>query len=432
MTAGHGDLSDPARLRICLTLYRGNMYSGGQGIYLYYLARELDLLGHDVHVVAGPPLPRLPEGVSLHEIHNHRFFEYHTKPLRDHGPGILLNPANAYELLVTRVGVFPEAISFSLRAYHYLSRLTRSGQSFDIIHDNQTLGYGTALMKTLHVPVVATIHHPLAIDRAAHLRQVSKFNHQLGAILFYPLLMHRLVQRAMDLVITDSQAASAQVQEHVGVPPDRMRVVYLGVDTEVFHPRPHVPKRANTVIFVGTTEDRKKGFFFMVQALAILRRDRDLRLIVVDKPLDELWSAPDMIDRHHVADSIEFTGRLSYEELAERYCSAEIAVVASTYEGFGLPAVEAAACGLPVVSTDGGSLPEVVADGETGIVVPARDPRSLAAGIARLLDDPDLRTRMGSAGRRRVESRFTWRRAAEGTVAVYREAMAMRRARRPR
>jgi glycosyltransferase involved in cell wall biosynthesis len=407
------------------------MYSGGQGIYLYYLARELTRLGHDVHAIVGPPLPDLPPDVEVHYLHNHRFFEYKTGAIRRAGtPSILLNPINFYELMVSRIGFFPEANSFSMRAYRYLARLFRDrSRRFDIVHDNQTLGYGMALMKTLHVPVVATYHHPLAIDRIAHLRQVhnEKLNQVLGASFFYPIFMHRIVARAMDLVLTDSEAASRQVQQYVGVPADRMRVVYLGVDTDNFYPRPEIGKRPNTLIYVGTTEDKKKGFLFMIQALSILRKKRDVRLIVVDKKLEDLWSAPDLVTRYHVADCIEFTGRLSYEELAEKYCSAEISVVASTYEGFGLPAVEAMACGLPVVSTDGGSLPEVVADGKTGIIVPARDPQAMAEAIERLMDDADLRERMGRAGREWVQQRFTWHEAAVNTVAVYREAIASRR-----
>ena len=427
---GHGQ-PDPERLRIALTLYRGNMYSGGQGIYLYHLARELVGLGHEVHAIVGPPVPDLPDGVKMHYLHNHRFFEYKIGAIHlAKTPRILLNPINFYELLVSRIGFFPEANSFSLRAYKYLSRLFKDrNQRFDIVHDNQTLGYGMALMKSLHVPVIATYHHPLAIDRTAHLRQVhnGKLNEVLGATFFYPIFMHRLVSRAMDLVVTDSEAASRQVQQYVGVPGNKMRVVYLGVDTDNFYPRPEIKKRPNTLIYVGTTEDKKKGFLFMIQALSILRKKRDVRLIVVDKKLDDLWSAPDLVTRYHVADCIEFTGRLSYEELAERYCSAEISVVASTYEGFGLPAVEAMACGLPVVSSDGGSLPEVVADGKTGIVVPSRDPAALATAIERLMDDSDLRERMGRAGREWVQQRFTWREAALNTVDVYREAIAMRK-----
>ena len=92
----------------------------------------------------------------------------------------------------------------------------------------------------------------------------------------------------------------------------------------------------------------------------------------------------------------------------------------SLYEGFSLPAIEAMSCGVALVATTGGALPEVVGtDGETGLLVPPDDPGALAGGIARLLDDPALRARLGAAGRERVMSRFTWQITAAGTAACY-------------
>jgi glycosyltransferase involved in cell wall biosynthesis len=109
------------------------------------------------------------------------------------------------------------------------------------------------------------------------------------------------------------------------------------------------------------------------------------------------------------------------ERIVELYAQAEVAAVPSLYEGFSLPAVEAMACAVPIVATTGGALPEVVGrDGETGLLVPPADPSALAAALGRVLDDPELRERIGAAGRQRVLERFTWRRTAEGTMEHYR------------
>ena len=105
----------------------------------------------------------------------------------------------------------------------------------------------------------------------------------------------------------------------------------------------------------------------------------------------------------------------------QQYARAAVAVVPSVYEGFGLPAGEAMACGLPVVCTTGGALPEVV--GDTGILVPPADTEALAGSITRLLDNPEQAAKIGRAGRMRVHKRFTWKRAAEMTVEAYREAI---------
>ena len=116
---------------------------------------------------------------------------------------------------------------------------------------------------------------------------------------------------------------------------------------------------------------------------------------------------------------------ISDDELARNYGHAQVAVVPSLYEGFSLPAIEAMACGVPVVATTGGALPEVVGtDGETGLLVPPNDPGALAGAIGRLLDDPDLRARLGDAGRQRVLGRFTWEGTARGTVEQYQALVA--------
>jgi glycosyltransferase involved in cell wall biosynthesis len=123
-------------------------------------------------------------------------------------------------------------------------------------------------------------------------------------------------------------------------------------------------------------------------------------------------------------DAIHFTGRVPAESIAHAYAEATLAVVPSLYEGFGFPAGEAMACQVPVVSSRGGALPEVVGDdGTCGSLVPPKDSAALAHAIDQLLDQPERRAAMGRAGRARVLQHFTWQRAAERTVDVYREVI---------
>jgi glycosyltransferase involved in cell wall biosynthesis len=119
---------------------------------------------------------------------------------------------------------------------------------------------------------------------------------------------------------------------------------------------------------------------------------------------------------------VEFTGRLTTEELVKQYCRAEVAVVPSLYEGFGLPAAEAMSCGVPVVSTTAGALTEVV-DEKSGILVPPGDHRAIAEAVKLLMNDDALRQRMGVAGRARVLKMFSWEEAARKTLEVYQEVM---------
>ncbi len=160
-----------------------------------------------------------------------------------------------------------------------------------------------------------------------------------------------------------------------------------------------------------------KGLVPLLEAIAKLRVERDdVHLVVIGKQKDKS-KIPAVLDRLGLEHNVEFVSGVAQERIIELYAEAEIAVVPSLYEGFSLPAIEAMACGVPLVATTGGALPEVVGpDGIAALTVPPNDPSELAIAIGRMLDDPELRARIGQAGRERVLDRFTWRRSAEGMI----------------
>jgi glycosyltransferase involved in cell wall biosynthesis len=170
-----------------------------------------------------------------------------------------------------------------------------------------------------------------------------------------------------------------------------------------------------------------KGFPVLLKAVSALRAERpSVTLTVVGS--DGRPATRRRIRRLGLEGAVQFTGSVSTEELVKLYAEASVAVVPSLYEGFGLPAAEAMACGVPLVSTSAGALPEVVGeDGQAGVLVPPAQADSLARQIANLLDSPERCQAMGVEGRKRVTSLFTWRRAAERAVEVYREAIERRR-----
>ena len=405
-------------MRICLLCNRGNMYCGGQGVYLYYLSRELHRLGHEVHAIVGPPYPQLAEGVIEHRVENLNLFEF---GFPKHDPFKIFTPLNLYDVAVTRVGKFPEMFTFSFRAYDKLRQIM-SEYKFDIIHDNQTLGYGNILMKSLGVPVVATIHHPLPIDKKTDLPYIHSIKGRLRRILFYPFFMQHMAAAAMDRVITVSENAAGEIHNSFKVPHKKMRVVYNGIDIEMFRPRAEIQKERGRIIVVSNTSDRKKGVLYLLRAMRELRKEMDVKLTIVDRGLPDNEYTPAIVERCGLNGSVEFTGRITTEELAKRYCTAEVAVVPSLYEGFGFPAAEAMSCGIPVVSTTAGALTEVV-DEESGILVPPGDHMAIAEAVKRLMSDDALRQRMGVAGRARVLKMFSWEEAARKTLEVYQEVM---------
>lgn len=409
-------------MRICLLTYRGNMYCGGQGIYVYYLAKALHSLGHDVHVLSGPPYMMVPDGVKLHKIDGLNLYE--TDGLSSLGnPLQLLKPLNFYEVVATRLGMFPEIFTFSMRAYMKLRDLL-SREKFDIIHDNQTLGYGMLMAKGLGTPVIATIHHTIYIDMKADLAQARRLRSKLRRTMFYSfLIMQHLVAKRMDKVITVSKISANDTMRVFRLPQEKVRVVPNGIDTNVFRNSNHVPKEPNSIVMVGNTEDRKKGVIFLLKAVQLLKDDVDVRLSIVDRRGDHTKYAPRLVEEHGLSDRVTFTGRLSVDELVKRYSISEVAVTASVYEGFGLPCAEAMSCGTPVIATKAGALPEIVGDDGAGILVPPEDPPALAGALKRLLADQPLRKNMGIAARKRIEESFSWEVAARKTLEVYQEVL---------
>ncbi len=418
-------------MKICLLTYRGNPYSGGQGIYIYYLSREFRRMGHDVEIIASTPLPEVSEGVILHQLRSWSI--YHPgSSFRKNLPKVR-NFVDLYELCASRLGVFPEPWAFSHRAYARLKGLCKQ-RRFDIIHDNQGLGYGLLLMKRLNIPVIATIHHPLPIDRQADLEQAKGFRQRWRIRRFYSFIrMQAFVARRLDRIIAVSQSSAQDSRRFFKVSADRIRVVYNGIDTEICSVDEEASRHRDGLIMVANTDDRKKGVLYLLQALRLLGDDGTKLTIVDDAArhssyIEDVGPLPSygskLVRKLNLDGMVRFTGRLTREELARHYAAAQIAVVPSLYEGFGLPAAEAMACGTPVIATTGGALPEVV--GNAGKLVPPADAGALAAAIRQLLNDKRAQRQMSDAGKKRVREQFSWEQAAKKTLEIYREVMTTR------
>jgi glycosyltransferase involved in cell wall biosynthesis len=407
-------------MKIGLLSYRGNPYCGGQGIYLTYLSNELVKLGHEVHVLVGPPWPLYLQGATVHQIDNYNFFGKKKDFLPPENPFKIFSPLHFYEYASSRLGIFPEIKAFSFRAFFKLAELSQQ-HKFDILHDNQCLGYGMLLWKYLGVPVVSTLHHPLSIDRATWFEQPSNLKQKIYRVLYYPLVMQKIVSNRLDRIITVSQDSAREITHAFGVPPENIRVVYNGLDSAEFAPLPNIPKKPGSLIFVGNSEDRKKGLIYLLQALTFL--PEDITLTVVDGGAPRRSYASMLTEKFRLGHRVHFTGKINPEDLIRYYCGAEIAVVPSLYEGFGFPAAEAMACELPVISSTAGALPEVVGDDGAAVLVPPRDASAIADAVRKLVENPNLRQQMGKAARERVLKLFTWENAARQMVEVYRETI---------
>jgi glycosyltransferase involved in cell wall biosynthesis len=302
--------------------------------------------------------------------------------------------------------------------------LARRRDQFDLVHDNQCFGRGMLGVMADGWPLLATLHHPITVDRALDLSHAKTRRRKLSLRRWYGFLgMQMRVAAQVPRIVTVSESSKRDIVTQMGVRPAQLGVVPVGVDHLRFRPLPGVARRPGRVMTTASADVPLKGLVPLLEALAKVRTERDADLLVIGKPRPES-RVGETIERLGLSGAVQFVSGVSDERIVELYAEAQLAVVPSLYEGFSLPAIEAMACGVPLVATTGGALPEVVGkDGETGLLVPPGDPSALAAAIGRVLDDRALAASLSEAGRRRVLTRFTWRACAEATVEEYRRLL---------
>jgi MMP alpha-(1->4)-mannosyltransferase len=403
-------------LRIALLSYRSKPHCGGQGVYVRHLSRELAALGHHVEVFSGQPYPDLDPGPRLTAVPSLDLYRDHD-PFRTPRWDEYRDWADVLEVAMMWGGAFGEPLTFSIRALRALT--ARAGQ-FDVAHDNQGLGYGMLGLRRLGLPLVTSIHHPISVDRRIELADLGVLKRLWkGRWYGFVRMQARVARRVAGQgpLITVSASAKRDICRDFGVPPDRVRVIPLGVDTRVFRPRPaaRVPGR---IVAVASADSALKGVATLLHAVGKLATDRDVQLIVVGRPGP---TTERLTAQLSLADRVRFTHGLDDEAFSALLASAETAVVPSLYEGFSLPAVEHMASGTPLVASRSGALPEVT--GDAAVLVTPTDSEELAAVLRRLHDSPAERAALADRGLRRVSERFAWPAVAKATVAQYREAM---------
>ena len=405
-------------LRIAFLTYRGKPHVGGQGVYTRHLTKALVDMGHHAEVLSGQPFPIVDERVPLVELPSLDIYNDHF-PMRMPGIWELKDRWDWAEVTAFSSGTFPEPLAFSLRAWDHLRQ--RQGD-FDLVQDNQCLGYGLLLMERMGLPVLGTVHHPITVDRRLEMEHAESPRQRWSKARWYAFTkMQTRVAKRLRRVITVSRNSYEDICRDHLVSPERLHIVPVGVDPELFAPMPGIERNPNQIISTASSDVAMKGQRYLLEALAKLRTEfPDLKLIMVGR-LKEGSAAQRTIETLGLDGAVEFVSGVPDETIVELYNSSACAVVPSLYEGFSLPAIEAMSTGCPLVATTGGAIPEVSGpDGDTCIAVAPGDADALAAGIRRALTDPDAAAAIGLRGRDRVIHRWTWRQTAEKTVVHYR------------
>jgi glycosyltransferase involved in cell wall biosynthesis len=407
-------------LRIAYLTYRGKPHVGGQGVYTRHLTKALVDLGHYVEVFGGQPYPILDSRVPLHKLPSLDIFN-DQYPGRFPAYWEIKDWPSFVETAQFLKGTFGEPRAFSIRAYNELSKRVRD---FDLVHDNQCLGYGILKIEK-KIPTIVTLHHPITKDRKLEMEHTKTWFKRRAISRWYSFVnMQGKVASKMPRVVVVSENSIADIHTDMKVSLDRMKLVPVGVDPDLFTPLPHISRKPGHLITTASADVALKGLSYLLEALAKIRTERDVHLTIIGRPRE--GANADLIRKLGLTDCITHVSGVSDERIVELYAESELAVVPSLYEGFSLPAIEAMSTGICLVATTGGALPEVTgADNDTVLSCPAGDAEALAASIRRGLDNAELRNRVGAAGRARVVERWSWKHCAQLTVDQYREVLSM-------
>lgn len=399
-------------LKIALLGYRSHPHVGGQGIYLTYLSRALHAMGHTVHVYSGPPYPELDDDIPLIKVPSLDLYahENHMRALRWHH---LRAYSDVYEWWTMATGGFGEPYTFGRRIQRQLKH-----SDYDIIHDNQSLCDGLVTLQNHGHTVVSTLHHPIHQDRQLAIDACKNWGERLLVKRWYSFLnMQERVVKKLHHIVTVSHTSQADIATHFKRPAAQTPVISNGIDTHTFTPQPHIKTVPYRLITTASADQPLKGLAFLLEAVALLCEDYpELNLRVIGK-VKEGGSTDTLLKTLKLQDRVSFISGISTQALVEEYAAAQIAVSPSLYEGFGLPAGEAMACGLPIIATDGGALPEVV--GEAGHIVPKGNSHAIADKIRWLLAHPSAMMNDGLRAREHIVQKFSWENVAQALTQYY-------------
>jgi D-inositol-3-phosphate glycosyltransferase len=376
----------------------GGRVSGGMNVYVLELSRELARLGNHVDIFtrredAGAAVQELEPGLRLVQVES--------------GPAAPLDK----EDLPAHLGEFIE---------NTLRFAAGEPRSYDVVHSHywQSARAATHIARSLGAPHVTMFHTLGEVKNRARISEAEpreRIRHERNAV------------RRADAIVTASDHERAVLARYYDADEARMHTIPCGIDLELFHPRDRAAARralgieadVPVLLWVGRLE-KLKGVDILIQALAEVETP-DTRLLIVggDAQADGLRAELEEQARTAgVHQRVRFEGAVPHDQLPYYYSAADICVVPSYYESFGLVAVEALACGTPVVASRVGGLVSTITDGVNGYLIPWRCPGPFAEKLDVLLNNPALRGNFSRAGRRSVE-RFRWRTVALAVAALY-------------
>ena len=390
-------------LKIAILSYRSAPFGGGQGIYVYELSKALKNIGHNIHVISGPPYPELIADIKLIKLPGLNlfstfkfqerlkiFFYKKNKSLDDW-----------HEFSSTLMGGFPELQTFGNRANIFLA-----DKNYDIVIDNQSISFGMIDIQKSK-PLIEIMHHPISKDYFYDLKFARGLVQRLSKMRWFSFLkMQKKVAKQIKVVVTPSLNSKQDIHHDFKVPMQNIQVIPNGIDFNTFCSLPNIVPRANGVITTASADVPLKGLDFSLHAIAKLKSEYpDINLTVIGSPRAE-GHTERLIKRLKLEEQVSFKTNLTKKEITHEYAKSSVAVVSSLYEGFGFPVGEAMACATPLVATNVASIPEITSS--FAQLIPAEDEEAIYQGIKNIFQSPQKYKIQAELGRQHIIENFNW------------------------
>ena len=392
------------KLNIAILSYRSARFGGGQGVYVRDISYALNLIGHKVDVISGPPYPDLHKEVNLIKLPGLNLFE--TFSFNDRFKKFLnkknKNIYDYYEFFSVLFGGFPEPRTFGIRAKKYLE----INKEYDLIIDNQSISYDILNIQK-NFPFIEIIHHPITIDYKHELESSQKIKYRISRYRWYSFLkMQKKVAPKIKRIVTPSQSSKKGIINEFKCNEDNISVINNGLDTTEFSPIKDFSRNENRLITTASADVPIKGLDYTLKALKILKKDFPKIHLIVIGNIKEKGHTQRLIKELKIEDDVIFKSNLSKFQIKELYASSSVAIVSSLYEGFGYPVIEAMSCAIPLIATNISSIPELTS--KYAKLIEPKNELMISSSVKEMLLDYSKYKEIAYAGRQHIIQNFNW------------------------
>ena len=392
------------KLNIAILSYRSAQFGGGQGVYIRDISNALNLKGHNVDVISGPPYPNLNSGINLIKLPGLDLFE--TFSFRDRVRKFFRKKNKKiddyYEFFSVLFGGFPEPRTFGKRAARYLEL----HNNYDLVIDNQSLSYGMIDIQK-RFPFIEIIHHPITFDYKYELASSKKIKYRISRYRWYSFLkMQKKVAPNIKRIITPSKSSREGIVSEFKCNKENITVINNGLDTDEFSPEDNSKRREYRLITTASADVPLKGLDFSLKALKKLKKDFPKIHLVVIGTIKKGGHTEKLIKKLGIDNDVIFKSNLTKNEIKKCYSKSSIAIVSSLYEGFGYPVIEAMSCEVPLIATNVSSIPELTL--KFAKLIEPKNEEMIYKSVKDILANYDKYKKIAFQGREHVINQFNW------------------------